>query len=130
MTGSNKILLVDDEVAVRNTYQLYFEAHGYSVLAAASVPEALHQLRKENIALTIIDIFLHGENGLDLLRGIVAARPDLPVIIISAISPDQPQFQEALQAGAVDVFSKIRPLSQLLSSVQRIMANLRTDSPN
>lgn len=129
MTRPNKILLVDDEVAVRNTYQLYFEAHGYSVLAAASIPEALHQLRNENIVLAIIDIFLYGENGLDLLRGIVAARPDLPVIIMSAISPDQPQFEEARQAGAVDVYSKIRPLSQLLASVHRIMGSLPSAPP-
>ena len=121
---------MDDEVAIRNTYQLYLEAHGYSVVAAASIPEALHQLRKERIAVALIDIFLYGENGLDLLRGIVAARPELPVVIMSAISSDQPQFKEAIQAGAAGVFSKTVPLSQLLATLQAVLEKRFSGPPS
>ncbi len=117
-----KLLLVDDEVAVRNLYQLFFESHGFSVVAASSIGEALRVLKEQDIALAMIDIFLHGENGLDLLKGIVAARPEFPVVIISGIGPEQPQFREALEAGARAVFTKTQSLSLLLSEVRRVLA--------
>lgn len=91
------------------------------MVTASSVSEALRVLRAEEVSLAIIDVFLHGESGSELLRGIVAARPELPVIIISGISYEHPLFQEALEAGAADVFTKTLPLSQLLTEVRRVI---------
>jgi DNA-binding NtrC family response regulator len=70
-----KILLVDDEVGVRNVFQIYLETQGCVVASASSIAEALHLIRRDDFTLIIIDIFLHEESGLDLLRGVVAARP-------------------------------------------------------
>ena len=121
MNEQQKILLVDDEVSVRNLYQLYFEANGYSVVTVASIAEALRHLRDEDFAVAIIDIFLYGENGLDLLLGISAARPNFPVIIMSVLGSDQPQFQQATEAGAKAVFTKLLPLNQLLAAVRQTL---------
>ena len=71
--------------------------------------------------MAIIDIFLYGENGLDLLWGISAARPNFPVIIMSALGTDQPQFQQAIEAGAKAVFTKLLPLNQLLAAVRQTL---------
>jgi DNA-binding NtrC family response regulator len=121
MSPAGKVLLVDDEVAVRNVYQLYFETNGYKVRVAGSVAEALGVLRKERLDAVILDIFLQQENGLELLRGIVAAGLKLPVIVISGVRYDDPLFQEALDSGAAGVFTKTLPLTQLLMELRRVM---------
>jgi DNA-binding NtrC family response regulator len=121
MAPKRTVLLVDDEVAVRNVFQLYLETHGHTVLCVSSVAEALRVLRTESVSVAIVDIFLHEENGLELLRGIVAGRPELPVIIISGVTYDHPLFQEALDGGAAGVFTKTLPLSQLLMELRRVI---------
>jgi DNA-binding NtrC family response regulator len=121
MVPKRTVLLVDDEVSVRNVFQLYFETHDYAVSSASSIGEALRVLRGEEICVALIDIFLHEENGLELLKGIVAGRPQLPVIMISGVTYEHPLFQEALDAGAAGVFTKTLPLSQLLMDVRRVI---------
>jgi two-component system response regulator HydG len=125
MNRAGKILLVDDEVAVRNVYQLYFETNGYSVQVAGSVGEALSVLRNERLDAVVLDIFLQEENGLELLKGMVAAGLKLPVIVISGVGYGDPLFQEALDSGAAGVFTKTLPLSQLLMEVRRVMQQRR-----
>lgn len=116
---------MDDEVAVRNRYQLYLETHGFRVVPASSVAEALPVLKVEKIEMVILDIFLHDENGLELLRGIVAARIPVPVIIMSGVPRDDPIFQEAIKSGAAGVFTKTCPLDALLLEVRRVKDNER-----
>lgn len=118
---SERILLVEDEVAVRNVYQLYLEQYGYSVQGVSFISESLRVLKEDRFDLVIIDIFLGEENGLDLMRGIVAARPKLPVLIMSGIGYEEPYFEEALNSGAAGFFSKTLPLSQLLMEVRRLL---------
>jgi DNA-binding response OmpR family regulator len=121
MAAAQTILLVEDEVAVRNFYQLYLEHHGFKVCPAASISEALRCLREQTVILAVIDIYLGEDNGLDLVRGMKSARPDLPVIVISGISYEEPMFQEALKTGADGVYSKTLPMAQLLIDIQRLL---------
>ena len=112
--------MVDDEVAVRNLYQLYLETHGYLVISASSVSEALRILRQEQIAVLILDIFLGEENGLDLLKAMVAARTAVPVIVMSGIASDNFAFKDALNSGAAAVFTKALPLNGLLNEIKKL----------
>jgi DNA-binding NtrC family response regulator len=121
MSSPSKILLVDDDETVRNLYQLYLETHGYSVIAASTVAEALRVLKVEIIGMVILDIFLQQASGLELLRGIVAAQISVPVIIMSGVSRGDPIFQEAIESGAAGVFTKNYPLDTLLREVSRVM---------
>ena len=82
---NRKILLVDDEVAIRNVYQLYLENHGHLVISASSVSEAFPVMQVDEIHLIIIDIFLDNDSGLDLLKGVIAARPRLPAILMGHV---------------------------------------------
>lgn len=125
VSSSSKILLVDDEVAVRNLYQLYLETHGYAVIAASTVAEALRVLKAETIGMVILDIFLQEESGLELLRGIVAAQISVPVIIMSGVPRGDPIFQEAIESGAAGVFTKTYPLDALLREIRRVKNNGR-----
>jgi DNA-binding response OmpR family regulator len=125
------ILLVEDEVAVRNFYQLFFEHHGFAVCPASGPAEALRILREQPIHLAVVDVFLGEDNGLDLVRGMKAARPELPVIVMSAMTYEEPMFQEALTTGADGVFSKTLPMTQLVMDAKRLLAAAarRTESP-
>ena len=116
-----EILLVEDEVAVRDFYQLYLEHHGFRVCPASGPLEAIRVLGERCIHLAIIDVFLGEDNGLDLVRGMKAARPELPVIIMSGMSYDEPKFQEPLTTGADGIYSKTLALSQLLMDVKRLL---------
>jgi DNA-binding NtrC family response regulator len=116
-----KILLVDDEVAVRNSYQLFLERHGYGVVSASSVSEALRILTHERISLAIIDIFLDEDNGLDLLKGIMSARPGLPVIMMSGYGSEELFVQEALASGARAFFPKPVSTKQLLAEIRKTL---------
>lgn len=122
-----QILLVDDEVSVRNFYQLYLEHHGYAVTPAASIPEALHILTQNRFDLLIVDIFLGQDNGLDLVRGVLSANPEQPVVVISGAGYGEPAFEEALGTKAAGFYSKHLPLAQLLMEVRRI---LRENQPS
>jgi len=115
------ILLVDDEVAVRNFYEIYFEHHGFRVHPASGPVEALRLLSEQKICAVIVDIFLGGENGLDLVRQIRALWPEMPVIVISGVTYDEPVFLDAIRTGADGFYSKTLPMSQLLMDVRRVM---------
>ena len=77
LVAEHLILLVDDEVAVRNFYQLYLENNLFKVRPAASASEALRLLDQEPVSLAVIDVYLGNESGIDLLRRIRAFVPVL-----------------------------------------------------
>lgn len=115
------ILLVDDDVGLRNAYQLYFETNGFIVFSAGSIVHALRLIQTERIDVLVLDVFLDQEDGLELLKGIVAAQVHLPVLVMSGVSANHNVFQMALQAGAAGVFTKWLPLDALLSEVLRVI---------
>ena len=121
MIVGKTILLVEDEVAVRNFYQLFLEHHGFAVCPAGSVAEALRLLSERQFDLAIVDVFLGEDNGLDLVRGIKAATSMLPVIVMSGMQYDEPVFQDAVRSGIDGVFSKTLPMSQLLMDAKRLL---------
>jgi DNA-binding NtrC family response regulator len=124
----HKILLVDDEVATRDMYQLFLERNGYAVITASSVSEALHILARDRICLALIDVFLNGDNGLELLKGIKAARPEFPVVMMSGLGLDESLGHEALAGGALAFFPKALPLEPLLHHVKQAIPRCASKS--
>jgi DNA-binding NtrC family response regulator len=121
MRGSGKILLVDDDEDLRNAYQLFLETNDFTVSWAGSTAEVLRVMRTEQFNVVLLDIFLDQEDGLELLKAIVAAHVRLPVIIMSGLSGQHDLFQKALDSGAAGVFTKWLPLDALLTEVHRVM---------
>ena len=123
------ILLVDDEVAVRNFYQLHLENNHFKVRPASSASEALRLLDHEAVSLAVIDVYLGQDNGIDLVRRIRTFVPALPIILMSGRPSDDPVFQQALQTGADSVYSKTVPLSELLKDIKRLLARRNDTQP-
>ena len=115
-----KILVVDDEPAIRRLLRNTLGVQDYGVLEAASVAEALQVLGRDKVDLVILDLGLPDGDGLDVIRKL---RPDsqVPVIVLSS-RDDEHGKVEALDAGADDYVTKPFGVEEL---VARIRAALR-----
>ncbi|MBU0481895.1 MAG: response regulator [Proteobacteria bacterium] len=112
----HKILLVDDEESIHLLYREELEDAGYEVLSAMNGEEALNILKGTKPNLVILDINMPGMNGIDVLRKIKEASPDLPVILSSAYQ----EFKQDLSSWASDAFIvKSADMSELLEAVER-----------
>jgi two-component system cell cycle sensor histidine kinase/response regulator CckA len=90
LTGSARILLVEDEEAVRAFAARALSARGYKVLEAASGSEALEVMNglTENVDLVISDVVMPGMDGPTLLRELRRRQPDLKIIFVSGYAED------------------------------------------
>ncbi len=86
MAEKKKIMVVDDEDAIRLLYEEEFSDEGYVVVACANAQEALEKFEKEKPDLVILDIAMPGMSGLDVLGKIKEKSPNTPVIMSTAYS--------------------------------------------
>lgn len=102
-----KVLIVEDDPMVGEFNKRYLKQVGGFELRAItrSFDEALQVLQKEKIDLILLDIFMPGMSGLDLLAQIRKAGKEVDVIIVSAAC-DMQTIKKALQYGAVDYLIK------------------------
>jgi len=111
-----KILLVDDEESIHLLYREELEEAGYEVHSAMSGEEALEKLPGVAPDLVILDINMPGIDGIEVLRRMKEARPQLPVILSSAYS----EFKQNLASWASDEYIvKSANLDELLTAVKR-----------
>ncbi len=93
------VLLVDDEDHVRRTVRNHLRACGHDVIEAASVEEASHLMGVSGLTLIVTDLDIGGQGtGLDVAAG---APPDVPVVIITGLPPDDPLRIKARTAHLV-----------------------------
>ena len=100
-----KILVVDDEVNIREALAALLEDDGYCVMTAASVEEALDVLRQDQFNIVISDLRMGGQSGLDLLRWVRETCPETETIILTAFGTVEGAV-EAMKLGAYDYTSK------------------------
>ncbi len=79
-TGT-KILIIDDEAAIRESLEALLTLEGFSVVLAADGAIGLDLLSRNGYDLLLLDLALPGESGIDLLPRILEMDPDLPVIM-------------------------------------------------
>lgn len=106
------ILVVDDELDVADLFRQQFRrelrAGRFRMIFAQSATEALEQVAASNgdsLILMCSDINMPGMTGLELLPLVRKARPDVPVIMITAYGDPQTR-EKVLAAGAVDLLTK------------------------
>ena len=125
-----KILIVDDHAILRRGLRalLSDEFHGAAFGEASNARQALEQLRKEKWDVALLDITLPGKSGLDLLKEFKAARPKLPVLILSAHAEDQFAVR-ALKAGAGGYMTKESAPEELAKAIRKVLAGGQYVSP-
>jgi two-component system, OmpR family, response regulator len=120
-----RILLVDDDPAMRQMIAAFLENHGMRVVSAAGGQEMSRQLTGEEPLLVILDLQLGHEDGLDLLRDL-RARSDLPVIIITGHRRDEIDRVVGLELGADDYLTKPFGLRELLARIRAVLRRRHT----
>lgn len=104
-----KILVVDDELSIRDLFEETFSEAGYNVRLAENGEQALNILKEERIDVIFLDLRLFGMNGIELCREI---RRTNPLSLIYAITGWAALFEieECRQVGFDDYFTKpVRP---------------------
>ena len=99
------VLVVDDEPEIVELVGEFLERRGYRVKTATNGEDALALVKKEPPDLMLLDIYMPGMNGVDVLRRLKAQQSPVGVIMLTA-SQEELLLQEALELGAFDVLSK------------------------
>jgi two-component system, chemotaxis family, CheB/CheR fusion protein len=116
--GAPVVYVVDDDREIREGIRLTFEAEGYDAEDYATCEEFLQAYRPGREGCLLIDAYLPGMGGLELLRRLHDAGHRLPAIMITGNS-DVPMAVQAMKAGASDFLEKPISSTELLASVAR-----------
>jgi two-component system invasion response regulator UvrY len=121
-----RVLIVDDHAILRRGLRaLISEAfHGAAFGEASNAEEALGQLGKKMWDVALLDITLPGKSGLDLLKEFKAARPKLPVLVLS-VHPEDQFAVRVLRAGAEGYMTKESAPEELVNAIRKILAGGR-----
>ncbi len=100
-----RILVVDDELIVRDSLKEWLEEEGFTVDVAESGPDALEQLEKTPYHLMLTDIKMPGMDGVEVLQKAKEKYPDLTVVMMTAYATVETAV-EAMKIGALDYLVK------------------------
>ena len=113
------ILIVDDDPDLRRVFKIIF-GKDYRVIEALNGAEALSLLRTEAPRLMVLDLEMPGMDGLEVLKAVKAARPSLPVIMLTG-KHDVEAARSALFLGACQFITKPFGVESLRSEIQRLL---------
>ena len=118
-----RILVVDDELIMRDSLKAWLEDEGFAVDIAASGPEALNHLSKQAYELMLADIKMPGMDGVELLQKAKEIFPDLSVVMMTAYATVETAV-EAMKIGAMDYLLKPFDPDTLIPMIIRIYQDL------
>ncbi len=111
-TVSKRILIVDDEILVASVLQDVLKHQGYAVELASGGEAGLKALRRERADLILLDINMPGMNGLEVLKLVTEQYPDLPVVMVTALTDDT-ALSTAMRDGAYAWLAKPFDINEL-----------------
>src|SRR5262245_12694990 len=113
----SRVLVIDDEAAIRDSLRMILEYEDYQFVGAASGQEGLDTIRRERPDIVLLDIKMPGMDGMEVLRKLRSFDETLPVVMISGHG-NTATAVEAIRSGAIDFLDK--PLSS-----ERVIVTLR-----
>ena len=115
------LLVVDDEVKIRNILKEILELEGYHVLLAKDGQQALEMIEKNTMNLVLLDLRLPGLEGMEVLKRSMKLKPGLPIVIISAHGTITTAV-EATKLGAYDFLEKPLEAQRVLLTIRNALA--------
>ena len=120
-----KVLIVDDQGAVRTALEVLFQVHGLATVTAASPEEALASVEQEDVGVVVQDMNFSkdntsGQEGIDLFRKIRALDPGLPVLLMTAWTSLSTAV-ELVKEGAADYVGKPWDDAKLVVTVENLL---------
>ena len=123
------ILIVDDEVSICQSLGAILKDEGYQVLVAGSGEDALKSIDSEMPQLVLLDIWLPGMDGLETLKAIKAAHPNILVIMMSGHGTIETAVK-ATKLGAFDFIEKPLSLDKVIILVSNALNVVRLEEEN
>jgi two-component system nitrogen regulation response regulator NtrX len=124
-----RILIVDDEEAVRSSLRMIFDYEGYEVVLAANGPAGLKMAEQEAPDLVILDIKMPQMDGLEVLKRLKAEEPSPPVVILSGHGTVKTAV-EAVKLGAFDFIEKPPDSDRMLIVARNALGQKRLVDEN
>jgi signal transduction histidine kinase len=118
MSKPSRILVVDDELGIREGCRRALTPHGFEVEVAENAAMGLRKLREDQFDVLLLDIMMPGMSGLEMLRQVRQLAPDIIVIIITGYATVELSVQ-AIQEGAHDFIAKPFTSELLLQVIER-----------
>jgi DNA-binding NtrC family response regulator len=122
MSKGRRILVVDDDDAMREMVVSLLGDQGYQAEGEGGADSALERLRDHEVDAVVSDIRMPGKSGLELVAEIHALRPETPVILMTAFGSIDSAV-EAMRAGAFDYITKPFKRDELLLALERAFEN-------
>jgi len=122
MPEKNRILVVDDEEALRTVLSTELSSEGYEVNTAADGSEAIELVKDNNYDLVLLDIKMPNVDGFEVLKYIKGGKPDVKVIMLTGFA-DLKNAIESKRLGAEDFVSKPYDLVDLLTTIERVLGD-------
>ena len=122
MAEKVRALIIDDELAVLESFKMILEIKDYQVATAQNMEEALAAVKKDAFDIAFIDLRFGGkEIGLDILKSIKEISPRIEAVIVTAFASESSKIS-AVQLGAMDYISKPFMVEVIYELVDRAIA--------
>jgi len=129
VSAQGKLLIVDDELSVRDSLGKWFREEGYEVATAESASDALTRLAEQRWDAALVDIKMRGTDGIELQRRMHEADPELMVIMMTGYASVETAVA-ALKNGAYDYVTKPLDPDEIAHLVKKALAHKQTEREN
>jgi DNA-binding NtrC family response regulator len=124
-----RILIIDDEAAIRESLETLLSLEGYVVETATNGEEGLDQIQQNIYDLVLLDLALPGKNGLEILQLLRELQPALPVIMITAYGKVD-NIVDAMRLGAQNFVQKPWDNDKLLADIRSAIGRYHAEEEN
>src|SRR5580698_2255136 len=128
-TGKARVLVVDDELDIREGLETLLKLEGYQVDLAANGTEGLRKIESRAYDMVLLDLMMPDRSGMDVLRDVRGRDRETPIFMITAYGSVEAAV-DALKLGANDYFSKPWDNEKLLIEIDRMISKRRLESEN
>ena len=123
-----KVLIVEDELGIRNFLATILNANDYDAITASSGADAMSMVTSHCPDVLLLDLGLPDMDGMEIVRA-VRSWSNVPIVVISARNHERDKV-EALDAGADDYITKPFGSAELLARIRAAIRHTRTQLPN
>ncbi len=128
-SSKGRILVVDDEVDIRESLEILLTMENYQVDLAPNATEGQHKIESGNYDLILLDLMMPDRSGMEVLRDVRERDTETPIFMITAYGSIEVAVN-ALKNGANDYFSKPWDNEKLLIEIDRMIAQARLQREN
>jgi DNA-binding NtrC family response regulator len=127
--GKGKILVVDDEVDIREGLEMLLVSEGYGVETAHNGTEGIQKMESHGYDLVLLDLMMPDRSGMEVLEEVRTRDRETPIFMITAYGSVEAAVN-ALKLGANDYFSKPWDNEKLIIEIDRMIARRRLEYEN